>query len=324
MKRFVLLGIYFIFSNLLFSQVKEAENIIKKTPKADTVGWKNGGLITISLAQTSLTNWAAGGQNSVSIQGLISLFASHKTINTVWDNNLDIGYGLLQQGESKKFIKTDDKLEVTSKFGFLFQKNLFIAAALNFKTQMTVGWNYSKDTQKISNFLSPAYLITGLGVDWKPNTSLSVFAAPFTGRLTYVNDQELANKGAFGVKPAIYDSLGAILQEGENWKKEFGGFIRIFFTKSDFEVEFLKNLTITSKLELFSDYLNKPQNIDVNWENLIVFKVNKIISVNLTTHLIYDDNVKIPIDSNGDGKFDSFAPRTQFKEIFGLGFSLNF
>lgn len=324
MQRFFIFLMFLGLSNFLLSQVKETENIIKKPSKADTVGWKTGGLLTISLAQTSLTNWAAGGQNSVSIQSYLSLFASQKTAKTVWDNNLDIGYGLLQQGESKKFIKTDDKFEITSKFGFQFRKDFFIAAALNFKTQMTVGWNYSKDTQKISNFLSPAYLVTGIGVDWKPISPLSIFAAPFTGRLTFVKDQELANKGAFGVKPAVYDSLGVILVEGENWKKEFGGFIRFFFSKSDFDFEFLKNVTFTTKIELFSDYLDKPQNVDVNWENLIVFRVNKIISINLTTQLIYDDNVKIPIDSNNDGKFDSFAPRTQFKEIFGLGVTLNF
>ncbi|MCX7908922.1 MAG: DUF3078 domain-containing protein [Ignavibacteria bacterium] len=324
MKKLTILFVFLIQTLNLIGQVKEAENIIKKAPKVDSLGWKKGGLISINLAQTSLTNWAAGGQNSVSIQGLLSLFASFKSDFTIWDNYLDIGYGLLQQGESKKFIKTDDKFELTSKFGLQFQKNFFIAGALNFKTQMTVGWNYAKDTQKISNFLSPAYLIIGLGIDWKPKQALSVFGAPFTGRLTYVGDSELANKGAFGVKPAIYDSLGNLLKSAEKMKKEFGGFVRLFFNKGDFDIEFLKNVNITTKLELFSDYLNKPQNIDVNWENIIVFKVNKIISINLITQLIYDDNVKIPIDSNGDGKFDTHAPRTQFKEIFGLGFSLNF
>lgn len=321
----ILFSLFFIFlTSITYSQVKEAETIIQKGTKADTIGWKKGGLINISLAQTSLTNWAAGGQNSISIQGFLSMFASYKDKSSVWDNNLDIGYGLLQQGESKRFIKTDDKFEITSKYGIQVRNNFFVAGALNFKTQMTVGWNYSKDTQKISNFLSPAYLITALGIDWKPNTTLSLFAAPFTGRITYINDQELANKGAFGVKPAVYDTLGTIVKQGEKFKKEFGGFLRFFFNKKDFEIELLKNIMVTSKIELFSDFLNKPQNIDVNWENIIMFRVNKIISINLTTQLIYDDNVKIPIDTDGDGKFDTHGPRTQFKEIFGLGISIGF
>ncbi|ROL57700.1 DUF3078 domain-containing protein [Bacteroidetes/Chlorobi group bacterium Naka2016] len=324
MKFKLILVIFYLIGCSLFSQVKEVETIVKSKPKADTIGWKKGGLLSINLAQTSLTNWAAGGQNSISIQGLLSLFSSHKWKISYWDNYLDIGYGLLQQGENKKFIKTDDKFELTSKYGLQFQKNFFMAFALNFRTQLTVGWNYGKDTQKISNFLAPAYLITALGIDWKPLTDISVFAAPITGRLTYVNDEELANKGSFGVKPAVYDSLGNIIEKSNKTKKEFGGFLRIYFSKSDFNWEVLKNISITSKLDLFSDYLNKPQNIDVNWENIIFFKVNKIISINLSTQLIYDENVKIPIDSHGDGKFDSFAPRTQFKEIFGLGISLSF
>lgn len=308
----------------LFSQVKDVETIVKSKPKADTIGWKKGGFLSLSLAQISLTNWAAGGQNSISIQAMLNMFSSHKWKKSFWENTFDIGYGLLQQGESKKFIKTDDKLELTSKYGLQFEKNFFVAFALNFRTQMTVGWNYGKDTQKVSNFLSPAYLVTAIGIDWKPLEQISLFAAPLTGRLTFVNDQELADKGSFGVKPAVYDSLGKLIERGKKTKKEFGGYLRISFLKNDFNWEILKNISISSKLDLFSDYLNKPQNIDVNWENIILFKVNKIISINLITQLIYDENVKIPVDTNGDGKFDSFAPRTQFKEIFGLGVALNF
>lgn len=323
MKVLSLLFAFVLFTNA-FSQVKEAESIISTKPKLDTIGWKNGGLISMNLAQTSLTNWSAGGENSVSIQGLMSLFAINTGVNSFWDNNLTLGYGVLQQGKDKKFIKTDDKIEFTTKYGLRLKDKFFIAGALNFKTQFTVGWNYTKDTQKISNFLSPAYLTGAVGLDWKPADYISIFSAPFTGRITIVNDNELANKGAFGVRQAVYDSLGNILEPGKKSKNELGGFIRISFSKGNFDLEILKNITITSKLELFTNYLNRPQNIDVNWENLLLLKVNKIISINLTTQLIYDDDVKVPIDSNGDGKFDSSAPRTQFKEIFGLGISITF
>lgn len=314
----------FMLFNIAYSQVKEVEKIIKTKPNVDTIGWKNGGFISINLAQTSMTNWSAGGENSVSIQGLLSLFTIYAGKSSFWDNSLTLGYGVLQQGENKKFIKTDDKIEFSTKYGLQLKDKFFLAGALNFKTQFTVGWNYTKDTQKISNFLAPAYLTPAVGLDWKPLDCMSIFSAPFTGRITIVNDNELANKGAFGVKPAVYDSLGNIIESGEKFKNEFGGFIRISFSKGNFDVEVLKNITITSKLELFTNYLNKPQNIDINWENLLLFKVNKILAINLITQLIYDDDVKFPIDSNGDGKFDSTAPRTQFKEIFGLGISVTF
>jgi len=137
----------------------------------------------------------------------------------------------------------------------------------------------------------------------------SIFAAPATGKTTFVIDDELSNAGAFGVDP------------GENSFSEFGGYMRFIFTKNDFESEFLKNVSITSKLDLFSNYLENPQNIVVNWENLIALRINKFLTVNINTHLIYDDKIKIAKEV--DGVEESY-PRVQFKEIFGLGISFKF
>jgi hypothetical protein len=70
-----------------------------------------------------------------------------------------------------------------------------------------------------------------------------------------------------------------------------------------------------------------PQNIDVTWETLIALKVNEYISLNLNTVLQYDDDIKVPVDRNGNSLFESTeapGPRTQFKEIFGVGFSNKF
>ena len=88
-------------------------------------------------------------------------------------------------------------------------------------------------------------------------------------------------------------------------------------------------MSFTTKLDLFSNYADNPQNIDVSWETLISLKVNKYISANLNTHLLYDDNIKIPIDRNNDGilsdiELNNPGSRIQFKEIFGVGFSYNF
>jgi len=149
-------------------------------------------------------------------------------------------------------------------------------------------------------------------MDYKPNSYFSAFAAPFTGKITIVNDQQLADAGAFGVDP------------GEKSKSEFGGYVRVIYTRSDFTTEILQNLALTSKIDLFSNYLSEPQNIDVSWETQIVFKVNQYISVNLNTHLLYDDDIMIGIDNNDDGVIDESGPRTQFKEILGIGFSYNF
>ena len=85
----------------------------------------------VTLAQTSLTNWAAGGQNSVSVNGILSLFANYKEDRSVWNNSLDIGYGLLKQGEDEAFRKTDDKIDFLSKYGQEAFKPFYYAAMLN-------------------------------------------------------------------------------------------------------------------------------------------------------------------------------------------------
>ena len=134
-----------------------------------------------------------------------------------------------------------------------------------------------------------------------------MFIAPFTAKWTIVNDPVLSAAGAFGVEP------------GEIVKSEFGGYIRFIYTRNDFRTPFLKNISFTTKLDLYSNYLKDPQFVDVNWEVLIAMKVNKYITINLTTNLIYDYDIKFPSDFNVAG-----VDKVQFKEIFGVGFSYKF
>jgi len=299
-----------------YSQIVDAEAKLKTQTKDSLDGWKKGCVIGANLAQTSLTHWAAGGQNSFAINGVYSAFANYKKGKNAWDNSFDLGYGILSQEGVKYTKKTDDKIDLLSKYGREVKKSFYYAALLNFKTQMTTGYKYPTDSTrtKISNFFAPAYIIGALGVDYKPNTHLSIFAAPITTKFTFVNDTVLSNAGAFGVA------------KGENLKSEFGGYVRIIYTKNDFKGEFMKNVSFTTKLDLFSNYIKDPQNIVVNWETLIALKVNKYINVNLNTHLIYDDKIKIGEDSNDNGTIEEVEkkPRVQFKELFGVGVSFKF
>jgi hypothetical protein len=314
-KLFVLVLLFTGFGTLMYGQVTEAEKTLR-TQEADSLqGWKTGGVIAINLAQTSLTNWSAGGQNSIAVNGIFSGFANYTKNKSVWVNSLDIGYGILKQGKDNGARKTDDKFEFTSKYGQLAFKNFYYAALFNFKTQMAPGYNYPDVTNKISDLFSPAYMIFALGMDYKPNAYFSAFIAPATARIIFVNDQALSDAGAFGVDP------------GKNSKSEFGGYLRAIYSRNDFKGEFLKNVTFTTKVDLFSNYADKPQNLVVNWETLLSLKVNKFISANLNTQLIYDDKIKILDDTNGNGVADpgeSTGPRVQFKEILGVGFSYNF
>jgi hypothetical protein len=301
-----------VFSIITFSQVTDAEKTVREKVADTTQGWKRGGVISINLAQTSLTNWAAGGQNSFAVNGLLSTFANYRKDKTVWVNSLDLGYGLLKQGGTG-YRKTDDKFDFLSKYGYEAFKNFYYAALLNFKTQMAPGYKYDDAASTktlISDLFSPASLLVALGLDYKPSDHFSAFIAPITGKMTFVNNRALSDAGAFGVTP------------GKKSLSEFGGYLRAIYTKNDFKTEFLKNVTFTSKIDLFSNYIKNPQNVVINWETLIAFKVNKYISASINTQLVYDDKIKVPVFRNGEPA--SIGSLVQFKEILGVGISYNF
>jgi hypothetical protein len=156
-------------------------------------------------------------------------------------------------------------------------------------------------------------------MDYKPNDNFTMLIAPLTGRYIIVNDQDLADQGAFGVDPAEYDPLGVKVSSGKKSNFEMGAFIKIGYKKA-----IMENITFGTKLELFSNYLRDPQNVDVNWEVLLDMKVNKFITAKITTQLIYDDNTIITVDNNDDGIIDESGPRTQFKEVLGVGLAYTF
>jgi hypothetical protein len=313
-----------LLSGIVKGQITEGENQLRttKTVSADTVyGWRKGGLININFSQAQFSNWAAGGQNSLSLNSMLSSFLSYKSKNFTWDNMLDVGYGLLKQGTNGKLIKTDDKIDFTSKYGHNASKDWYYALLLNFKTQMRPGYNYPNDSVKISNFLAPAYLLGAAGMDFKPSKNFTCFIAPATIKTTIVNDQHLADAGAYGVTAATRDGNGNILTHGKMLRNELGGYIRIVYRDIFFKDS---SVTLLTKLDLFSNYLHNPQNIDVNWETTIGFKVNKYISASIIVNVLYDDDIRIPVDKNKDGITDLMSPRTQVKEILGIGFSYKF
>jgi hypothetical protein len=305
--------ISFVLFSMLYcsavAQVTDMEKSLRTVSKDTLMGWRKGGIITVNLAQTSLTNWAAGGQNSFAVNGLLSTFANFRSENSSWDNSLDIGFGLLKQG-SDDFRKTDDKFDFVSKYGKKAVKDFYYSGLLNFKTQMAPGYKDPDYTNKISDFLAPAYLLAALGMDYKPSPYFSAFLAPLTGKITFVTDKALSDAGDFGVTP------------GEKTLTEFGGYFRAVYSRNDFKSELMKNVNFTTKFDLFSNYLKNPQNIVVNWEVLLAFKVNKFLSANISTQLIYDDKIKVPVTENGVEK--SVGSLVQFKEILGIGLSYNF
>lgn len=281
--------------------------------QADTTAtasnWKTGGVVSLNASQVSFTNWAAGGQNSISANSFVNLFANFKKNKMNWDNTLDLGYGKMRQGSENDvvFYKTDDKIDFASKYGQYAFEHWYYSGLVSFKSQFDEGFKTVTDTVRISNFLAPAYLNLSIGMDYKPNDKFTLFISPVSGKITFVMDTLLSSAGAYGVEP------------GENVRGEFGGYV-----KTQYKVELMKNITLTSKLDLFSNYLNNPKNIDVNWENLITMKINNFFSANIQYTMLYDDDVKIAYDSNDDGINDRLGPRLQMKQLIGFGITYKF
>lgn len=271
----------------------------------DTVKhWKMGGVNSLTFSQVSFTNWASGGENSYTLNGLINLHANYKEGRNSWENSLDLGYGVVKQA-SRGVRKSDDRLELMSKYGYKTTSNWYYSASLNFKTQFAKGFKYNEEEgtkRQISDFMAPGYSLLSLGMDYKPNDAFSLMISPITGKTTYVLDDSLSNQGAFGVDP------------GEKTRSELGGFVKLTYNKDIWD-----NVTLNTKLDLFSNYLENPENVDINWEVLISMKVNEYLSANINTQLIYDDNIHY-INKEGE----DMGPRIQFKEVFGAGFTYKF
>ena len=270
---------------------------------ADTVKyWKFNGGISLSFSQVSLTNWAAGGENSYAMNGVLNLSSTYSKNNNDWANALNIGYGLQKQGD-QEVRKSDDQIDFVSKYGRKVSNSFFMSAMLNFKTQFTDGMKYEKDTSYIiSRFMAPAYLQGALGFEYKPSEVFYAVLSPGAVKLTIVMDDTLSANGAFGVKA------------GDKSRLELGGAASI-----GVKTNVMKNVSLNSTLGLFSNYLENPQNIDVNWNVFILMKINDFLSANLTTQLIYDDDIKTS-DKDGNVK----GAKVQFKEVFGVGLTYKF
>lgn len=264
---------------------------------ADTL-WKITGVSSLNLSQLSLSNWAAGGENSISGNVLFKLSPDYDDGTINWDNDLTLGFGLMKQGDND-IDKSDDQIELNSKFGYRAGKNWFYTALLSFRSQFANGYGYPEDVKtKISGFMAPGYLSLSLGFDFKPTDGFSLLIAPISSKMTFILDETLADAG-------VYAPMG------ESFRGEFGGYIKIAYKK-----EVLKNVLLDTKVDFFSNYVENPQYVDINWDILLTFKVNEYISASLMTQLIYDYDIKFGPEPG--------EPKVQFKELFGLGLAYNF
>ncbi|WP_439183806.1 DUF3078 domain-containing protein [Carboxylicivirga taeanensis] len=266
--------------------------------------WKIGGTSSFTFNQVSLNNWSAGGKNSVAGTFLLNSFFNYTKKKINWDNTLDLGYGLTKQG-SDNLIKTEDKLYFSSKLGYQVDgSKWYYTGLLDFKTQFDAGYSDPpENTSKVSEFMAPAYMNFSLGMDYKPNDNFSLYLSPLTSKMTIVLDDSLSAAGAFGVK------------EDKKLRNEYGASVKLIAKKANI----IKNVDVNTRLDLFSNLGNKPQNIDVDWELAFNMKVNSFLSAVASFNLIYDDDIKyVNADKVEEG------PRVQFKQLFGFGISYKF
>ncbi|MBP7497510.1 MAG: DUF3078 domain-containing protein [Bacteroidales bacterium] len=308
MKQLIFLFIFVTVYGNLYSEEKDT-----------TKRWTKGAVSAFNLNQVSLSNWAAGGENSIAASVFLKTFANYSKDRASWDNNLDLGYGFMKS-EQYDFMKNDDRIDFTSKYGHKTAKSTFISALINFKSQFDKGYNYPNDSIVTSNFMAPGYLIYSTGLDYKPNDDFSLFVSALTGKTTFVSDQKLADGGAYGVEKAEYKN-GIKTVDGKKIRYEFGAFVSVKYKKN-----IIENINFSTKADFFTNYLKNPQNIDIFWDVIVSFKVNKYISTSIMTTLIYDDDTKIPIykEENGKKTQVATAPRTQFKEVLAIGLTFVF
>lgn len=262
-----------------------------KTVTDSLEGWKYSGLVGITFGQTSLTNWSAGGDNTVSGNFILNASANYKKDRWFWDNNLGLEYGLIYSS-SDDWKKSSDKINLTSIAGRNISRKWSASFLLNFKTQFAKGYKYPDRDNYISTFMAPGYADAALGFTYKPNSNYTVFLSPVTERATFVLDDILSDVGAFGVDP------------GKKMKWETGAYVRATANQTVWN-----DLSIISTLDMFTPYNDDFGNVNVNWDILLSYKLNSFLTATLNTTLRY---------------YDEEITKIQFKEIFGLGFTYKF
>ena len=267
--------------------------------------WKKSGNAVFLVNQSSFSNWTSGGQSSISGTLKVDYNYNYSDNGWAWDTKIFSNFGLNKISGSEFLKKTDDRIEINSVLGKKFNNNIIgkwsYSSFFNFQTQFAKGYRFGKDsngnpnrTEK-SRFFSPATLQLGVGLYWKKSKDFWVNVAPMTGKLILVNrffTEDLnETQTYFGVK------------KGGNSRFELGASIRAYHKSEIFE-----NVSLENRLSLYSDYLDRPQNIDFDCTFNFVMKVNQYISTNLIFQFVYDDNE---------------IKRVQVREVLGLGLNID-
>lgn len=287
---------------IAFSIGISAQDTSLETDTTKLSFWRYNGIASLNFAQTSLSNWSAGGDNAVAANAVFNGNLKHRSGNWLWNTLLALEYGLTRN-KAGGTQKAADRIDLTTQLGYSTDNKWFYTLMGDFKSQFAKGYNYPNKDEYISKFMAPAYSNVSLGMELRPKDSYyTLYFSPVAGKFTFVNDDFLSERGFFGVDP------------GDKFRAEFGTFVRATYQK-----EIMENVKLMTDANFFTAYDDSFGNIDIDWNMLINMKINKYLNANINTSLRYDDDVKA-IAEDGTKK----GPRVQFKEIIGVGIGYNF
>lgn len=300
MKKIILSALFLVAFNGVFAQLNEKELLKKNEEAAAKVvdgkpnGWVKKGTFTFLANQATFNNWLAGGQSNVSGNIGLNYDFNYKKDNWNWDNKIIASYGLTKI-KGQEMQKSDDRFQYNSLLGKKVSGYWYYSAFLNFNTQFDSGFELTKKT---SHLLSPAFFQFGPGLLWKKSDNLKFNFAPITSKLILVNSQFTQTSSSFGVA------------QGKTTRYEIGAAINGYY-----KFNLATNVNVENILNLYTNYLDKPQNIDVDYTLNINMKINKFMSTNFVLQTLFDDN------ANAAGK--DYA-KVQTRQIVGLGLNYGF
>jgi len=311
----VVLTSAFIFFNIsqLYAQDENIQSLVEDAQGNINIDdtssntWQFGGIFHLNLGQSALSHWAAGGdKSSFSLTGLFNGYTSYKRDRISWKNIVDLAYGYTKTS-STGYRKSDDHLYLTSQLGYATSDSSkwSYSVLADFKTQFSTGYLYDDDEPRTlnSDFLSPAYLLVSAGMSFKPTDYFTLYISPITERWTFVRSNLLSDQGKFGV------------DSGAHSFNEMGAFV-----SARFEKEFSDAISLSSRLDLFSNYKHNPQNVDIYFTNLLALKITKYLATTISLNMIYDDDIKFPVED----KPDQEVSHLQIQEVLGVGLSYQF
>ncbi|RYD74606.1 MAG: DUF3078 domain-containing protein [Sphingobacteriales bacterium] len=272
--------------------------------QADTTGpWAKEAVFQLNFSQVALSNWQGGGQSTVAGAGYAHFLVSHFNEKHIWENRLDLGYGLFRQGKSGLLQKSDDMIKFMSKYSQKLSGDWNYVGLVDFNTTIMPGYKYREDSltkelyeaELLSRFMAPGYVVTSLGFEYRPDEKLTLIMAPVSGKMTFVLQDSLSKAGAYGVEP------------GQMFRAELGATV-----KNILKYKLMKNILFESDLNLFANYKTFDQ-IDVNWIAGMIFTVNNYFNAKISTNLIYDQDIDVKRSDNTVG------PAVQFKEALSIG-----